>query len=161
MSVDRAPILFLRATGWTAYTRCLMTSDLPACDAVVALADGTYQASLNAYGADAARVCTVQVDTWVYVVGAADFAVSRYDLDAWLSRGESLTVPAATLEADTAEQAWELLRYVREDALVWQCGGCDGWIFTTGRPRIGVLGCSTCGDGGVDFRHADRHVGPA
>lgn len=136
-----------------------MTSDLLACDAVVALAGGPYEASLNVYGADTARVCTVQVDTWVYAVGAADFAVSRYDLEAWLNAPKPHVASAATIEADTAEQAWELLRHVREDALLWQCGACDGWIFTTGRPRIGVLGCSTCGDGGVDFRHADRHVG--
>ena len=50
-------------------------------------------------------------------------------------------------------------RHLRRDCLVWQCGACDAWIFTSSRPQVGVLRCSTCGDGGIDFRHADRHVG--
>ena len=38
--------------------------------------------------------------------------------------------------------------------------GTRGWIHTSNTPRVGVLACSSCGrDGGVDFRHADRHVG--
>lgn len=57
------------------------------------------------------------------------------------------------MECENAEQAWELLRVLREDCLVWQCGSCDGWIFTSNRPRVGVLRCSTCGQPGVDFRH--------
>lgn len=63
------------------------------------------------------------------------------------------------MDCDDAEQAWELLRLLRQDCLLWQCGACDAWIFTSNRPRIGVLRCSICVGGGVDFRHADRHVG--
>jgi hypothetical protein len=132
---------------------------MQASQALVEYAGGAWDASLNYYSTgEHGMVTTVQVDEWVYVVGRDGFAVSRYALDEWLIRADQDIRPQ-TIEADTAEQAWELLKVLREDALVWQCGACDAWIFTSNRPRIGVLQCSTCGDGGIDFRHADRAVG--
>ena len=129
-----------------------------ASEAVVALAGGTTAGSLNHYDTGGGcMVTTVQVDEWVYVVGQDDFSVAKYALAEWLGETDQTEAPA--IEADDATQALELLNLMREDAFVWQCGGCDGWIFTTNRPRVGVLNCSTCGDGGIDFRHADRHVG--
>lgn len=93
----------------------------------------------------------------MYVVGPQTFAVTRYELDEWLaSPGSGASQP---IDCDDSTQAWELLKAIREDCLLWQCGGCDAWIHTSNRPRVGILQCSTCGDGGVDFRHADRHVG--
>lgn len=121
-------------------------------------AGGAWDASLNFYDTGGGcMVTTQQVDEWVYVVGQDDFRVGRYSLAEWLGTEDQSTVPL--MECDDAEQAWELLRLLREDCLLWQCGACDAWIFTSNRPRVGVLACSTCGDGGVDFRHADRHVG--
>ncbi len=132
---------------------------MQASQAVLEFAGGGYEASLNHYQVGGnTYVTTVQLDRWVYVVGQDDFNVGRYDLDAWLGRNKSDVEPDM-IECDDPEQAWELLRLVREGALLWQCGACDGWIFTEDRPRIGVLECSTCCDGGVDFRHADRHLG--
>lgn len=102
-------------------------------------------------------VATQQVDSLVYVVGQDSFAVARYDLAGWLNEIDQPAPP--TMDCFDAEGTWEMLRHLRRDCLVWQCGACDAWIFTATRPRIGVLQCSTCGDGGVDFRHADRHGG--
>ena len=122
------------------------------------LAGGSYMGSLNHYDAGGGcMVTTQQVDEWVYSVGQDRFDVARYSLADWL--GEEDQPDSPFIEAGSAEEAWELLRVLREDKLIWQCGACDAWIFTSNRPRIGVLRCSTCGDGGVDFRHADRHVG--
>lgn len=102
-------------------------------------------------------VTTQQVDLAVYVVGQAEYAVAKYTLEGWLGEDDEYEPPF--IACDNAEQAWELFRLLREGCLVWQCGACDAWIFTSDRPRVGVLRCSTCGEGGVDFRHADRHVG--
>jgi hypothetical protein len=135
-----------------------MVSGMQASEAVLRHAGGGWDASLNHYDTGGGcMVTTQQVDEHVYVVGQDDYAVVRYTLDEWL--GKSAQTEGQFIEADNAEQAWELLRVLREDCLLWQCGGCDAWMFTSNRPRIGVLQCSTCGDGGVDFRHADRHVG--
>lgn len=125
-------------------------------------AGGAWAASLNlCERADGQLVCTVQVDEWVYVVGQLDFSVRRYDLAEWIDGADESQ--AQVIEADDATMAIELLNLVREDCLLWQCGACAdgsrGWIYTSNRPRIGILRCSSCGDGGVDFRHADRHVG--
>jgi hypothetical protein len=131
---------------------------MQASEAVLEHAGGAWDASLNHYNTGGnCMVTTQQVDEWVYVVGQDDFKVGRYTLAGWL--GETDQSEPQFIEADDAEQAWELLRLMRQDCLIWQCGACDAWIFTSNRPRIGVLQCSTCGDGGVDFRHADRHVG--
>lgn len=136
---------------------------MQASEEVVALAGGAYAASLNLIDTGGgANVATVQVDEWVYTVGQDDFGVGRYSLAEWLGELDQTEVPV--MEADDAVQALELLNLVRADALLWQCGDCAdgtrGWIHTSNRPRIGVLACSCCGrDGGVDFRHADRHVG--
>jgi hypothetical protein len=120
-------------------------------------AGGPWESSLNHYRTSMlGLVTTVQVDEFVFVVGPDDFHVKRVGLDCWI-QGDARE--AAEIECDTAEQAWELLRHVREGCLLWQCGACDAWLFTSNRPRIGVLNCSTCGDGGIDFRHADRGVG--
>jgi hypothetical protein len=102
-------------------------------------------------------VATQQVDEWVYVVGQNDFNVARYTLAEWVGEAEQADPPY--IECDDAVMAWELLRLIREDCLLWQCAGCDAWIFASNRPRVGILRCSTCNAGGVDFRHADRHVG--
>lgn len=120
-------------------------------------AGGTWVASLNHYELPVfGAVTTIQVDEFVFCVRSQSFDVIRVGLAGWLKQDMT---DAQVIDCDTAEQAWELLRHVRDGCLLWQCGACDGWIFTSNRPRIGVLGCSTCGDGGVDFRHADRHVG--
>lgn len=135
-----------------------------ASEAVVACAGGTWDASLNLYDVGGGRtVTTVQVDELVFVVGQHDdFAVGRYSLDEWL--GETPQDEVSVIQADDAMQALEILDLMRQDALLWQCGSCAdgtrGWIYTSNRPRLGVLACSTCGrGGGVDFRHADRHAG--
>lgn len=129
-----------------------------ASQAVLEHAGGAWDASLNHYNTGGnCMVTTQQVDEWVYAVGQDDFAVGRYTLAEWTGEAPQSEVPM--MECDDEVQAWELLRILREDCLLWQCGACDAWIFTSNRPRIGVLRCSTCGDGGVDFRHADRHVG--
>lgn len=131
---------------------------MQASEAVLKHAGGAWDASLNHFDTGGGcMVTTQQVDEWVYVVGQDDFGVGRYTLDEWLGKTDQ-TEPQF-IEADDPEQTWELLRLMREDALVWQCGSCDAWIFTSNRPRIGILQCSTCGDGGIDFRHADRAVG--
>lgn len=132
---------------------------MQASQAVLALAGGAWDASLNHYGTGGnCMVTTQQIDEWVYVVGQDEFNVARYTLDEWLGMSDRDTDPQV-MTCDTAEMAWELLRLLREDCMLWQCGACDAWLFTSNRPRIGLLQCSTCGDGGVDFRHADRHVG--
>lgn len=131
-----------------------------ASEEVLALAGGAYRASLNHYNTGGnCMVTTVQVDEQVYVVAQDDFAVGRYPLAEWLDETEQDAEPDL-IECDAAEQALELLNLVRQDALVWQCGGCDAWIHTTPpAPQVGVLRCSTCGSGGVDFHHAWRHLG--
>lgn len=48
---------------------------------------------------------------------------------------------------------------MRERCLIRQCGARDAWILTAGRPLVGVLGCSTCGDDETAFHYADRHTG--
>lgn len=132
---------------------------MQASEEVVTHAGGPWDASLNFYNSGGnCMVATQQIDQWVYVVGQDDFDVARYTLGEWL--GEAARDPdPQVIECNTAEMAWELLRVLREDCFLWQCGGCDAWIFTSNRARLGVLRCSTCGDSGVDFRHADRHVG--
>lgn len=130
-----------------------------ASEAVVAHAGGAWDASLNLVGVGGNCLALVQqIDRWCYVVGQDDFNVYRYTLDEWQGITEQADPPF--IQADDAEQAWELLRLVRDGAFLWQCGGCDAWVFTTDRPRIGVLPCGVCGHGGVDFAHADRHVRP-
>lgn len=125
---------------------------------VVARAGSACAGLLNFYDTGGGcMVATVQVDSHVYVVGQDDFTVARYDLAAWLGEADQPSPPA--IDCFDAEGAWEMFRRVREGCLMWQCGGCDAWIFTTNHPRFGLLQCSTCCDGGVDFRHADRHVG--
>lgn len=125
---------------------------------VLALAGGAWEASLNHYDTGGGcMVTTQQVDEVVFVVGQDDYAVARYSLDGWTGVVDQPDPP--TIDCVDAEGAWEMLRLLRQDCLVWQCGGCDAWIFTSNRPRVGVLRCSTCSVGGVDFRHADRHVG--
>lgn len=131
---------------------------MQASQAVVEHAGGAFDASLNHYTTGGnCSVTTVQVDDAVFVVGQDDFRVAKYTLGGWLGEVDQADPP--TIEADVARQAWELFQLLRADCLVWQCGACDGWIYTSNRPRVGMLQCSTCGDGGVDFRHADRHVG--
>jgi len=131
---------------------------MQASEAVVELAGGAYVASLNHFDTGGGcMVTTQQIDDVVFVVGQDDFRVARYSLAEWLGEEDQADPPF--IEADDATMAWELLRVLREDCLLWQCGACDAWIYTSTRPRVGVLRCATCGDGGVDFRHADRHVG--
>lgn len=131
---------------------------MQASELVVTCAGGAWNASLNHFNAGGGcMVTTEQIDEWVYVIGQDDFRVARYSLPGWLGEDDQPDPPF--MECDDAEQAWELLRVLREDCLVWQCGACDGWIFTSDRPRVGILRCSSCGQSGVDFRHADRHVG--
>lgn len=126
---------------------------------VLEVAGGAQRAMLNRFDlGDGRLVITQQVDRYVYVVGQDLFRLARYDLSGWLGEVENRPEPPM-IECFDAEAAWELLQHVREDCLVWQCGACDAWIYTSERPRVGVLQCSTCADGGVDFRHADRHVG--
>ncbi len=98
---------------------------MQASQALVEYAGGAWNASLNHYSPGGnGMVTTVQVDEWVYVVGRDDFAVARHALDVWLDRANQDLRPQ-TIEADTAEQAWDVLRVLREDAMVWQCGACD------------------------------------
>lgn len=123
---------------------------MQASKAVVAQAGGAWGASLNHYeDAGGQLVTTVQVDEWVYVVGESDFSVRRYGLSEWIGGVRKST--ASVMEADDATMALELLNLVREDCLVWQCGSCAdgtrGWIYTSNRPRIGVLRCSSVGLG--------------
>lgn len=130
-----------------------------ASEVLLDIAGGAWAASLNHYGAGGnCMVTTMQIDESVYVVGQDDFDIAKYLMEEWLGESDGDTEPEI-IQCEDAEQAWLTLRLLREDCLLWQCGGCDAWIFTSNRPRIGVLRCSTCGDGGVDFRHADRHVG--
>lgn len=129
-----------------------------ASEAVLQHSGGAWDASLNHYSVGRnCMVTTQQVDEWVYVVGQDDFSIGRYSLSEWTGEAEHGDV--SMIECDDEVRAWELLRVLRQDCFLWQCGGCNAWIFTSNRPRIGVLGCSTCGTGGVDFRHADRHSG--
>lgn len=131
---------------------------IQASQSVIAFAGGAWDASLNFYSTGGnCLVVTQQVDEWVFVVGQDDFNVGRYTVAEWIGDVEQTDPPL--IACDDERMAWELLRLIREDCLLWQCGACDAWIFTSNRPRIGLLRCSTCGDGGVDFRHADRHVG--
>lgn len=130
---------------------------------VVELAGGTDAAAINLEDTGGGcMAATLQLDEWVYVVGQDDYSVGRYSLAKWL--GEIEQTEAPFIEADDAVQALELLNAVRSGAMVWQCGACfdgtRGWIHTSNRPRVGILACAACGrEGGVDFRHADRHVG--
>lgn len=132
---------------------------MQASEQVLETAGGAWNASLNHYDTGGGcMVTTQQVDEWVYVVGQDDFAIMKHTLAGWLGE-DAQEVEPPTIECDDAVSAWDILRVLREDCLIWQCGGCDSWIFTSNRPRIGVLRCSSCRAGGVDFRHADRHVG--
>ncbi|AXH96787.1 hypothetical protein DV701_12275 [Ornithinimicrobium avium] len=134
-----------------------VTDAMQASKAVLEAAGGARAASLNLYVTGDGRVIvTQQVDQYVYVLGE-DFTVSRHGLDAWLA--DACQPEPQVIDCFDAEGAWELLRFLRGNCTVWQCGACDAWIFTSALPKIGVLHCSTCGDGGVDFRHADRHTG--
>jgi hypothetical protein len=129
---------------------------LPA-DAVLAVAGGAWEGSLNRLDRPPAPVVvTLQIDELVFAIGEEDFAIRKYGLAEWFDPARE---PEDRIEAATPEDAFALLELLRQDAFVWQCGTCDSWIFTSNRPRIGVLGCSTCRVGGVDFRHADRAVG--
>lgn len=120
-------------------------------------AGGEWDASLNCYQRAGRTFATQQIDEWVYVVGPDASNVARYSLSEWL--GDRAQPDPPFIQADDAGEAWELLRVLRTDCFVWQCGACDSWLFTSNRPRIGSLRCSSCGELGVDFRHADRHVG--
>lgn len=134
---------------------------MQASEKVAEVAGGTWDASLNLYGVGGnCLACTQQIDARVYVVGQDTFDVAQYDLAEWLGETDGQAEPAMLL-CSSAEEAWALLRLLREDCLVWQCGACDAWLHTSNRPRVGVLRCSTCGGGGVDFRHADRAAGPS
>lgn len=131
---------------------------MQASEEVLEVAGGAWDASLNHYGAGGnCMVTTLQIDDRVYVVGQDDYTICKQSVDDWCGIDSSERVEE--IVAETAEDAWAILRLLREDCYVWQCGACDGWMFTSNRPRVGVLRCSTCGGGGVDFRHADRHVG--
>ena len=131
---------------------------MQASQAVVTAAGGAWMASLNHFDSGGGcMVTTVQIDQHVYVVGQDDFAVAHYSLAGWLGEVDQADPPV--IDCEDAETAWDVLKHLRQDCLLWQCGACDGWIYTSNRPRVGVLKCSTCCDGGVDFRHADRHVG--
>lgn len=131
---------------------------MQASEQVVAVAGGAWDVSLNLYDTGGGcMVATQQVDDYVYCVGQDDFFLARHDLSGWL--GETDQPDPPVIECFDAEGAWEMLKHLREDCLVWKCGACDGWIFTSNRPRIGILRCSTCSDGVVDFRHADSRVG--
>lgn len=130
-----------------------------ASERVVSKAGGAWASSLNLYSDDdLGIVATQQIDNWVYVIGQDRFDIIRYELTAWTDGRTPDEHPVIECEDETT--AWDLLKVLRQDCLVWQCGACDAWIHTTDRPRIGVLQCSTCRTGGVDFRHADRHVSP-
>lgn len=131
---------------------------MQASEQVLGHVGGAWDASLNHYDSGGGcMVTTQQVDEWIYVIGQDDFRMARYSLPEWL--GEAEQNDPSFIEADDPEQAWELFQLLRSNCYLWQCGACDAWIFTSNRPRIGVLRCSTCGQPGVDFRHADRHVG--
>lgn len=126
---------------------------------VLDVAGGAWLASLNHYGTGGnCMVTTLQIDKHVFVVGQDDFNIARYTLAEWLGQADQDPEPPL-IECNTADEAWEALQIIRADHLLWQCGACDAWIYTSNRPRVGILRCSTCGDGGVDFHHADRHVG--
>jgi hypothetical protein len=128
---------------------------LLASEEVLAVAGGRWAACLNHY--DTGGGCMVisqQVDECVYVVGQDDFLVGRYRLDEWL--GDSDQTEVALIDCLDAEGAWLVLTSLRKGCLLWQCGACDGWIFTSDRPRIGVLRCSTCAAPGAISRRAGR-----
>lgn len=131
---------------------------MQASQAVVAHAGGSWNASLNHFDTGGGCMVTMQqIDELVYVVGQDSFDVARYSLSEWV--GELGQADPPTIECDDAGMTWELLQVIREDCQLWQCGACDAWIFTSNRPRVGILRCGTCRTGGIDFRHADRHVG--
>lgn len=122
---------------------------------VVEAAGGAWSASLNYYDAGGGGfVVTQQVDEHVYVIGEQDFGVAHYDLTGWLNKVGQPN--SSTIECSDAGDAWNVLRHLRAGSLLWQCDACDAWIFTSNRPRVGSLQCSTCGDGAVDFRQDDR-----
>ena len=102
-------------------------------------AGGAWEADLNHYDTDGGCMATTQqIDKWVYVVGQDNSRVARYTLAEWLGEEDQHDPPF--IDADDAVR-WcgELFRVLREDCLVWQCGACDAWIFTSSRPRMGVL----------------------
>lgn len=126
-----------------------------ASEVVLKHAGGAWDASLNHYNTGGGcMVTTQQVDETVYVIGQDDFLVGRYTLDEWAGVDGPDEVPM--IECADAAEAWDVLLLLREGCLLWQCEACAAWIFTTSRPLMGVLACSTCGTGGVDFRDADR-----
>ena len=130
---------------------------MQASESLVAFAGGAWNASLNLYSTGGnCLVATQQVDMSVNVVGQDSFDMARYAVTQWIGEVEQSDPPF--IERGDEEIAWELLRIPHADCLLWQRGACDAWIFTSNRPRVGRLRCSTCGDGGVDFRHADRHI---
>lgn len=129
-----------------------------ASEVLIEHAGGAWNASLNLVGVGGnCKAVVMQLDRHVFVVGQDDFNVYRYTVQEWHGVEDQPDPPL--MAADDATQAWELLQVLRVDALLWQCGACDAWIFTSDRPRVGVLPCGICADGGVDFRHADRHIG--
>lgn len=129
-----------------------------ASDAVVAAAGGNaWRAGLNHFDTGGrCMVTSVQVDRRVFVVGQDEFTVLEYDVDTWNQQEEEEPVEHLCVDAASA---LALLEDRKRDQMTWQCGGCDAWIYTTHQPHIGVLECHVCGNGGVDFHHAFRHVG--
>lgn len=133
---------------------CLMQAS----QEVLEVAGGAYRGSLNHYNTGGGcMVTTLQIDEIVFVVGQDDYRIGKYSLNEWT--GIDGQDEVEMIDTTSAQEAWEVLQMLRQDAYVWQCGGCDAWIFTSNRPRIGLLKCSTCGKGGVDFRWHDRQVG--
>jgi hypothetical protein len=132
---------------------------MQASEQLLEIAGGAWDASLNHYDAGGGfLVTTQQIDEWVYVVGQDGYAISKHALAEWVGEDEQTAEPPI-VDCDDAAMAWGVLRALRGDCMLWQCGACDAWIFTSNRPRVGLLRCSTCRTGGIDFRHADRHVG--
>lgn len=129
-----------------------------ASEEVLALAGGRWKGGLNHYLHWGRRlVTTVQVDEAIWVVDQDDYSISRHALEEWVS-GSDRSAGRTVTKCPDAATAWATLKEARDDCFVWQCGACDGWIYTAVRPVTGVLQCSTCGDGGVDFGHAYRHA---
>lgn len=130
-------------------------------DDLLAAAGGPNSASLNIVDLGAAgRLVVQQVDKQLFVVGEDSYDVMTYSLASWLhADGQELHALQVTPGRD-ADEVWWLLKDTRAGGLTWQCGACDAWIFTRERPQMGVLPCGMCRDGGIDFRHADRAVGP-
>lgn len=103
------------------------------------------------------KVVAVQVNDRIFTLGQDDSNVIDVWQNEWNGVASTNSEPVEH-HASNASEAFAMLNAAKRDRVTWECGGRDARMYTRTRPRVGLLQCSTCGDG-ADSRHADRHLG--